>query len=427
MLALWLTGYLTMLPALSPLEPIRLALFIAFLLLALATARSLARVLIGVAVAAALLTSGHGGGAEVLLAGVDFGIVFAVFLPTLVLVRETMDRAPETQAAQMAFAKLGGEDRLAGLTGSVHVLGAFLILGGLFMTGPFVAAEPDRARRRREALAAMRGFGLAVWWSPFTIGMAFALTNRPDVPLLHAMALGLLLALLGIAISLAVFTPGPAFKGLMRALQALQPITVPAGVSILAVVGVASLTPLGTVAAVGLVMPLLCFGRLAQLGVGQLLEGSTVAARRLNRLGDEFLLFTAAAIFGFTLQATGGAEFLAGWLALDRLLSIMVPLAIILLGIVLALIGVHSVVIGGLVVALLHPVEHRLPDLIEVATILIPWGAAAMISYSSLSVVTAVSVYRLSFMDFVWSPNIVFLVLMSGVVALVFIPLFWLG
>ncbi|MEO1019039.1 MAG: hypothetical protein AAFY56_15295, partial [Pseudomonadota bacterium] len=199
MLILWLTGYLVMVPALAPLNAFRIGLFLLFLALAFVHARPIAKTLITLAVGAALVTSGHGGGPGVILAGADFAIVFAVFLPTLVLVRETMNRAPETQAAQAAFAELRSEDRLAGLTGAVHALGAFLILGALFMTGPFVAAEPNRGRRRQEALAAMRGFGVAVWWSPFTIGMAFALTNRPDVPLLHAMALGFLLAMIAIA------------------------------------------------------------------------------------------------------------------------------------------------------------------------------------------------------------------------------------
>ncbi len=423
MLALWLSGYLVLVPAMDAIEPIRLAFFSLFLSLALLSARRIAVVVLFLAVLVALATTGRGGGPSMLIKGAEFSIIFSVFLPVLVLVRETMNRAEETKAAQEAFTKLEDSDRIAGLTGAVHFLGAFLILGGLFMTGPFVAAQEDHARRRKEALAAMRGFGSSIFWSPFTIGMAFALTNRPAVQLWQAMTLGLILAASALAISLIVFTKGAAIRGLFRAIRALRPVAVVALVSMAAVVIVSSLTPFGTVATVGLVMPLLCFLRLSQIGTNHILDGTRQSVMRLDRLGDEFLLFTAAAIFGFTLQSTGAAGLLASSLALDRLPALALPLAIILIGTLLAFTGVHSVVIGGLVVALLQPLDARLPDIVEVALILIPWGIGGMISYSSLSIVTAVSVYRLGFKDLVWSVNLLFLLMMSVIWTLIFLPI----
>jgi hypothetical protein len=59
------------------------------------------------------------------------------------------------------------------------------------------------------------------------------------------------------------------------------------------------------------------------------------------------------------------------------------------LGPLLALAGLHPIVAGTVLLALLGPVSGELPDLVEIQVVLFGWMAGAMVSYASLSIVAA--------------------------------------
>jgi hypothetical protein len=73
----------------------------------------------------------------------------------------------------------------------------------------------------------------------------------------------------------------------------------------------------------------------------------------------------------------------------------LVPLLGFALGPPLALAGLHPIVAATVLFALLGPVAPELPDLVEIQVVLFGWMAGAMISYASLSIVAASSLFEL--------------------------------
>ena len=107
------------------------------------------------------------------------------------------------------------------------------------------------------ARACLRGLALSLFWSPFTVNMAVALAFRPDVRLWQVVGVGLPLAALGGLLSVLLFGRGEggAVAGALRALAGFRPILLPLGVAMLAITAVASLTPLGTIQTIVLIVP----------------------------------------------------------------------------------------------------------------------------------------------------------------------------
>ncbi len=410
MLGLWVTGLLLLFVDLPTLTLGRDLAFLLLLALALPAAKLVSRTVALVGLASAALLLVFYDEPDVLLDAAERALVFVIFLPALLIMRETMQRAPEARAAEAAFDTLGPGRRIAGLTIGSHLLAAVLIIGALPIIRPFLARQVEPALKLELTLAAMRGFGLCVLWSPFTVGMAFVLTAKPTVAITDVLMLGL--PTTAVALAAAVFVDR-GWKGIQAALPALlafRSLAVPIVVIVVLVVLLASTTPLSTLEAVALSVPLLCAVRLAALPGTPVRAALLATAGDLPRLGDELLMFTGAVLIGELIRSAGLAAAAAELLVLDVWPPALVPALGFALAAPLAVLGLHPIVAGTLLFALLSPIEAQLPDLFEVQMVLFAWMAGAMTSYASLSVVAASSLFEVPLRRLTLSVNLVFVV-----------------
>lgn len=417
-LALWLSGLVAMATAPPALVVTRDAAFLVLLALALPAAKTVSRAVAATGLAAALVLVVAYGDPGALFRAAEGALVFVIFLPALFLMRETVQVSPEARAAEAAFDQLGPGRRIAGLTIGSHLLAAVMIIGALPVIRPFlIRQEPER--RVEFARAAIRGFALCVLWSPFTVAMGFVLTAKPEVELAAVIALGL--PTTAVALVAAVFVDR-GLKGVRAALPALvafKSLALP----ILAVVGlvvvVASVGGLSTLEVVAIVLPPLCVARLWTLPTRPLGAALVRAGRDLPRMGDELLIFTGALLLGELITTTGVADVVAGWLRLTQWPLPLVPLLGFALGPPLAVAGLHPIVAATILFALLEPVAGALPDLVEIQVVLFGWMAGAMVSYASLSIVAASSLFEVPAGRLVLGVNLRYLVGLAVAAALV--------
>ena len=392
-LGLWSSGLVAMFVAPAPLVVTRDAAFLVLLALALPAAKTVSRGVAGSGLAAAAVLALVYGETGALFAAAEGALVFVIFLPALFLMRETVQRSPEARTAETAFDQLGPGRRIAGLTVGSHLLAAVMIIGALPVIRPFLVRQ-EPALRAEFARASIRGFALCVLWSPFTVAMGFVLTARPEVELAAVIAVGLpttAAALVG-----AVFVDR-GLKGVRAALPALvafKSLAVPIVVMVGLVVLLASVSPLSTLEVVAIVLPPLCLARLWALPARPVGDALVAAGRDLPRMGDELLIFTGALLLGDLITTTGVADLVAAALQLERWPLPLVPLLGFALGPPLALAGLHPIVTATVLFALLEPVGDQLPDLVEIQIVLFGWMAGAMVSYASLSIVAASSLFE---------------------------------
>jgi len=131
------------------------------------------------------------------------------------------------------------------------------------------------------------------------------------------------------------------------------------------------------------------------------------------------LIFTGALLLGELITTTGVADVVAGWLRLTQWPLPLVPLLGFALGPPLAVAGLHPIVAATILFALLEPVAGALPDLVEIQVVLFGWMAGAMVSYASLSIVAASSLFEVPAGRLVLGVNLRYLAGLAVAAALV--------
>ncbi len=408
-LALWPSGLVLLAHPSAMLAEARDVAFLVLLALALPAAKPISRAvaLVGL-VAASVLWLAYDR-PRALIDAADAALVFILFLPALLLLRETMQVSPEARAAEDAFDALGPGRRIAGLTIGSHLLASVMIIGALPIIRPFIVRQDDPALRLELARAAMRGFALCVLWSPLTVAMVFVSTQKPAVSLVEVMALGLPTTVLALVGAVWLDRGWPGVRAALPALAAFRSLAVPVAVVIGIVVALASTTSLSTLEVVALTLPPLCLLRLAILPDRPFARVLPRTIADLPRMGDELLIFTGAVLLGDLITASGAADGVARALHLAAWPPALVPLLGFALGPPLALLGLHPIVSGTILLALLAPVDGLLPDLLEIQIVLFAWMAGAMISYASLSVVAAARLFDIPTRELALSLNLRFL------------------
>lgn len=407
-LGLWASGLVAMFGAPEPVVLVRDAAFLLLLALALPAAKRVSRALAGAGLTAALVLAAAYGETGALFRAAEDALVFVVFLPALLLMRETVQRTPEATAAEAAFDRLGPGRRIAGLTVGSHLLAAVMIIGALPIIRPFLVRQ-EPALRAELARAALRGFALCVLWSPFTVAMGFVLTAKPEVELAAVVAVGLPTTAAALIAAVFVDRGWRGVRAALPALVAFRSLALPILALVGLVVVLAGLSPLATLELVALVLPPLCLARLWALPRPAIRAALLAAGRDLPRLGDELLIFTGALLLGALITGSGAAEAVALMLRLEDWPLPAVPLLGFALGPPLALAGLHPIVTATVLFALLDPVAEALPDLVEVQVVLFGWMAGAMVSYASLSVVAASSLFEVPARRLVLGVNLRFL------------------
>ncbi|MGH6943726.1 MAG: hypothetical protein ACREH6_05850, partial [Geminicoccaceae bacterium] len=296
--------------------------------------------------------------------GLIFALLFVGFLPTLQLVRRTLEASPETAASREVFETMPARERTSGAMVGAHVLGSVLTLGVFAVMAPLLPSDSTERTRGELARATLRGLGLVIPWSPFTVGMGFALIIRPEVHLWQAVAAGMVLACAGLALAILMFDRRGGMGGMRRALAGFRPLIVPLLGAMLAVIAVASLTSLSTIDAVVLTMPALCLVWLLVKDLRLVPAVARTTYAGLPRIANDLLLFVAAVTFGKLLAATPQFTALLTAPALLALPTPAVLAAFMGLAYLFPFLGMPSLVSAGVLAAILEALSGRLADIV---------------------------------------------------------------
>lgn len=378
-------------------------------------------VVISITVAAiAVAISAWTGFWEVLYDGVAFALIFTFFLPAIQFIRATLSASPEIGQSRTAFEKMREGERTGGMLLAAHVLGSVLIMGTYPILAPLTPSDADEAERARAARTNCRGTSLVLFWSPFTVGMAFVLTAWPELPLWQIVAAGLPLSALGLLLGVTAFGPPGAARGVRLALSGFRPLILPLGAAVALVTVIASATTLGTIRTVAIFMPLLCLGWIFfRLGGGvRAISGN--AWTGLDQMGNDLLLFASAMMLGKAVGASGALELLLAEEIFWSMPPMLVVGGLMVLSLVAAMATLHPIVTAAVFVPVLQGFEPGLAPLVSVLVLLYAWMCGSMLALSSLSVVLSARVYNVSARGLAYGRNLTFMAAL-GVLVFLFI------
>ena len=355
-----------------------------------------------------------------LLDGFIFSLLFTAFLPTLQLIRTSLDVGPEVSQSRDIFAKMPESQRSNALLVGSNVLGSVMTLGTLSMLAPLLPKGADLATRSEAAQWILRGLTLAIPWSPFSVGMAIALVYWPSIQLWQVLGSGLIMAFLGITISNLMSAHSGGWGGTLQALNGFRPLLIPLGGTMLTVVILTGVTPFGTLQTIVVFMPLLCLLWILCKNHREWFRVARTTYRSLNRFGGELLLFCSAVTLGQVLQQSNFLTEVFNQPAIAELPIPLVIAGIMTIGFLLAMAGFHSVVIGACVLVLLSPFSDRIADIVAVQILLFCWSCGALLSLSALSIVVASNLFQVTIPKLIFSRNIVFMLVYGCCLCAVF-------
>lgn len=417
---LWISGLFAIFSDTDTLADSRLIVFVIFLLLSIFIATRLTRVVVAIALVISAIWFGSGENSSVIIDALRFALVFTIFLPALVFIRETLESSPEISTARRSFTSLPDGQRSTGLVIGSQLLGSVMTLGVLAVSAPLISSSDPEPVRRQAALDALRGVTLAIPWSPFTIGIVYILGFRPSLSLHEVLLSGFLLSMLYTVISVIQQAGLRGLAAIGPSLRVFAPLIRPIALSVAIVLLVATVTELSTLEAVAIAMPLLCLLRLASIGRYAAKDTLQRIYTRIGSTGNELLLFASAVTLGYLIQRSGLADQVVALLTLDEM---PLPAAICFLlvaGAGLCLTGMHSILVGTVIATLITPLDERLPDLVEAHIILFGWMCGAILSYGSLSVGLATRLFGISVSRVIISKNLNFTLWLIVTLTLVF-------
>ncbi len=381
-------------------------LMAAFVILSLARLRRQTVILISVlATITVLLAIVFEAWGEV-VRGVEGATVFAAFFGTIMMLRATAERRPETVSARDQFERLDAGQQSGAFLIAAHAIGALLVVGAMAVLAPIQGADANDVERRRAAEVCLRGMCLAPLWSPFWIAMALSYQHLPLVPLWQVMALGVPLAAAGLALCHLMYARETGLRGLGRAVWALRPIIAPVGLCALTVAVVTSLTALSTIQSVAVAMPVLCGAALLAQGRQALRSALRDTYRGVGAVTDEVVLLTVALALGRVLEraldAIGTTDAIA---ALDPQPAVLIAAVIVAMTLA-GIAGIHQVVSITVVLVVAAPLPSGLADVVLMESALIGWAFASMSGISAVSVAVAASMFRVPMERLVFGPNL---------------------
>ena len=399
-------------PGLGLARPLSLIL-IAYSTLALVGLRWQSLLLCGVLAGLGLILCGVFDVWPAFLQGAGRALIFAAFMPTVLLVRATADRRSEIAQAKILFARLDPGQRGAGLLFGLHAIASILSIGIFAILASVVDPNEPEAERRRLVGIGLRSICLCAMWSPFFVGMGLATHFIPTVELWQIMPLGLSFAIAGLFLSVVMFDRSGGLSGLTRTLASLAPVLPPIAVAALSVVAITSLTDLATLQALVVTMPVLCGAALLSGGSGKFAAAIAATRAGLVKIRGEICILSFAVILGtvieFALPVAGIQDSFAG---LNP--SPLVVIAFIIFAMSAAgLLGFHPIVSLTVLLALFSSVTLPVDDLVLMMALLMGWGFGAMISVSGISVVTASTMFAIAPERLIRGANILFVVVMG--------------
>jgi hypothetical protein len=390
--ALWLAqlGYLvTHWPALGWCSVALLALF---LVMALLQASRHMRLLFAVVWALACVLALGMGRPALLWRGLEQAMVFGAFLPSLLLLRATAQSSPLASRFRERCARLDGPQAVQAVLLGAHGLGSVLSVGVMGVLTIGLARDASERQRIDSAGAAVRGMTTSVMWSPFFVAMGFSSQLVPAAPLAQVMLAGLGLGLIGLALSMRLFTPGIGWHASWLAAQPLSLLAVPMALTFGAVLTL-NAWGFGGLQAVALALPVLCATYLAGRGRATVALVTRTTLSHFGRLSDEMLVVVGASVLGVCIAALPSVQAAAQGVdaaAVDGSWLLVVLVAGLY---TLGQIGVHPMIGAGLVLPVLGSGAFGIHPVALVSATVFAWGLSASSSIWTLPFATAATTF----------------------------------
>lgn len=366
---------------------------VAFLGLALLRASSHIRILFAVvcAVAGGLALWQHD--AAGVMKGLSQAQIFGGFLPSVLLLRATVQLSPHRAHLQDRLGTLSlAQARHWTLMGS-HALSAVLNVGAMAVIAPVVTRGADADRRAQLAVCAARGVGASIMWSPIFVAMAFTSSLVPAAPLWQVMGLGAGLALMALVLAQAIFIPGLKASEAMVSFRALWPLVVPmsfllGGVLLLTVWGYSGLQ------AVTLALPALCIPYLWTRGASVAQQAFRATWGHFSRLSDELLIIVGAQVMGVCLAGLPEVQH-AAQTVLPSLVSggLLITLLVVTL-VSLGQLGLHPMIGVSLLVPMVSTGQFGIAPIALVGAGVFAWGLSAALAVWTLPVAVAATTFE---------------------------------
>lgn len=377
-------------PALAAIAATCLA---AFVLLALARASAHIRVLFLLAVGAAVAMAWSLGSPDPLASGFAKAQIFGAFLPSVLMLRATVEASPRIEELRGDLGSLGHEAAQNWTQYGSHVLGAVLNVGATAILAPVVARGADPGRLPDLARSSARGVGGAVMWSPFFLALAFTSQLVPQAPMWQSMLVGTGLAAIGLVLSYLLFTPTLGWNGFVASIGRLGPLALPMLLVVGAVVGATLAFHWSGLQSVAVVIPLLCLGYVVRLGAT---EGRGVLRRTIanfSRLSDELLIVVGATILGAAVASLPAVRELGASMTPDMISGPALLALMVVVLLVLGQAGLHPMIGSSIVVPVAAAGGFGVCGVVVVAAGVFAWALNASISIWTLPVAVAASTF----------------------------------
>ena len=391
--AVWLTEVVRVFRPAPTLATIGLACLAAYTLLALARSSRHIRVLFVVVVGVAVALCAWQGDFAAVVAGFSKAQIFGAFLPAMLFLRATAEASPRIHEVRDDVGILAPAAAKSWTQYGSHALGAVLNVGAYAILAPVVARDADEPARYELARSAARGVGGAVMWSPFFVSLGFVSQLVPAAPLWQAMAVGSGLAIMGFALSHALFMKELGLSAWRSSLARLAPILAPMSFVIGAVVAATLVLHWSGLQSVAIVVPAMCVGYIAVLGPS---HGGGIVRRTIassTRISDELLIVVGATVLGAAIAALPAVQ------ALGREVTPAMASGPVLLGglvlVLLALgqVGLHPMIGASLVIPVVAGGDFGLCAVTLVNAGVFAWALNASVSIWTLPVSVASSAF----------------------------------
>lgn len=392
--AVWLVEVVRVFRPAPTLAAIGLACLALYTLFALARASRHIRALFMIVIAVALALSFSAGDPAALVAGFSRAQIFGAFLPAILLLRATAEVHPRIRRVREDVGGLGPAAARSWTQYGSHLLGAVLNVGAFAILAPVVARGAGEAQRLELARSGARGVGGGVMWSPFFVSLGFVSQLVPAAPLWQSMAVGAGLALMGFALSHALFMPELGAAAWRGSLARLAPILAPMSLVIGAVVAATLLFHWSGLQAVAVVVPALCAAYIAVLGPSRGADVLRRTAASSTRISDELLIVVGATVLGAAIAALPAVQ------ALGREVTPALASGPVLLGglvlvlLVLGQLGLHPMIGATLVIPVVAGGEFGICPVALVNAGVFAWGLNASVSIWTLPVAVASSAFE---------------------------------
>lgn len=354
------------------------------------------QVLFAVAIGASALMAWSQGSAAALASGFQRAVIFGAFMPSVLLLRATVEASPRIERVHADLGRLGPAAAQNWTLYGSHALGAVLNVGASAILAPIVTRGVDERQRAALAASAARGVALGAMWSPFFLSVAFTSQLAPHVPMWQIVLIGIAAALVGFALSQAVWTPRLGLAEYRASVGQLAPLALPTAVIVGSVIGASVVFHWSGLQSVVLVVPLLCAGYLARLGP----SGAGLTARRafasVGRVADELLIVVGGAVLGAAVGALPAVRELGASLTPAMISGPAVIAAIVVILVIVGQMGLHPIVGSSVLVPIVAVGDFGVADVVAVCTAIFAWGLNGTLSIWSLPMAMSASSFGVS-------------------------------